>query len=156
VQSGDWIAVEEFLKRQPEATASKITNLGETTLHLAVEAGHEDIVEKLVDLMSEEDLAIPNIVGTTALAYAINAGSYRMAACMLRKNNNLLRIRNAIKEIPVNHAIIKGHIELARYLYSLTPLEDLMPEKGVDGATLCTEAIYNRSLGKNPTLHLKV
>ena len=156
MQSGDWIAAEEFLKRQPDAAVAKITGLDETALHLAVEAGHEDIVEKLVDLMSKEDLAIPNFFGGTALVYAIEVGNYRMAACMLIKNNNLPRIKDSDDDIPVNQAILRGHIELARYLYSFTPLEDLTPERGVYGATLCTQAIYNRSLGKNPTLRLKV
>jgi hypothetical protein len=145
VQSGDWIVAEEFLKRQPDAVAAKITNFGETALYVAVHSGHEHIVEKLVDLMFEEDLAIPNNAGSTALVNAVCVGNYRMAACMLRKNNNLIRIRDG-KVIPVNQAIFIGHIELARYLYSLTPLEHLMLEGGIDGSTLCIHAIYSRSL----------
>jgi ankyrin repeat protein len=156
IESGDWNTAEEFLKRQPDAVAAKITYSGNTALHLAVKAGHEDIVEKLVDLMFKEDLAISSTSGNTALSHALAAGNYRMAACMIRKNNDLLSIQDSNELIPVNEAIGHGNIELARYLYSLTPLEDLMPERGVDGATLCTQAIYNRSLGKNPTLHLKV
>jgi ankyrin repeat protein len=148
VESGNWNTAEEFLKRQPDAVSAKITYLGQTVLHLAVRAGHEDIVEKLVNLMSKEDLAIPSTTGITALAYAISAGNYRMAACMLGKNKNLLRIKDSNKVIPVNQAIFNGHIELARYLYSLTSLEHLTLERGVDGATLCTQAIYNQSLGK--------
>ena len=138
VQSGDWIAVEEFLKRQPDAAAAKITNAGETALFVAVKAGHEDIVEKLVDLMSEEDLAILDIFGVTALVHIINAGNYRMAVCMFRKNNNLLRMNDRNNDIPANQAIYLGYVELARYLYSDTLLEHLMPERGVDGATVCT------------------
>ncbi|KAE8022821.1 hypothetical protein FH972_008590 [Carpinus fangiana] len=145
IQSGDWIAAEEFLKRQPDAAAAKITKFGETALFVAVYTGHEHIVEKLVDLMSEEDLAIPNNAGNTALVEVISVGNYRMAACMLRKNNNLIRIRN-YNAIPVNLAMGVGHMELARYLYSLTPLGDLMPESGIDGSTLCIQAIHNRSL----------
>jgi hypothetical protein len=155
IQSGDWIAAEEFLKRQPDAVAAKITNFGETALFVAVYTGHEHIVEKLVDLMSDEDLAIPNNAGNTALVQVISVGNYRMAACMLRKNNNLIRTRDS-NAIPVNQAMGVGHIELARYLYSLTPLGDLMLESGIDGSTLCVQAIYNQSLGKNPTLRLKV
>ena len=135
--------------------AAKITTFGETALYVAVYVGHEHIMEKLVDLMSEEDLTIPNNVGNTTLVNVICVGNYRMAVCMLRKNNNLIRIRDC-KDILVNLAMLIGHIELAQYLYSLTPLEDLMPESGIDGFTLCIQAIYNRSLGKNPTLHLKV
>jgi ankyrin repeat protein len=148
LKSGDWNAAEEFLKRQPDAAGAKITFTNDTALHLAVTSGHEDIVEKLVNLMSEEDLAIQNTYGNTALVGIMDHENYRMAGFVLRKNNNLVRIKDSNEEIPVNKAIFNGHIKLARYLYSLTPLDDLMPERGVDGATLCTQAIYNRSLGK--------
>jgi ankyrin repeat protein len=106
-------------------------------------------VQKLVDVMSVEELAIPNTYGSTPLVGALNAGNYRMTACMLRKNNNLVSIEDEDKRIPVIQAIGNGDIELARYLYSLTPLEDLTKENGAHGATLCTRAIYTRSLGKN-------
>jgi hypothetical protein len=106
--------------------AAKITEFGETALFVAVYTGHEHIVKKLVDLMSKEDLAIPNNAGNIALVKVISVGNYRMAACMLRKNNNLIRARDC-NDIPVNLAMGVGHIELARYLYSLTPLGDLMP-----------------------------
>ncbi|XP_059434665.1 uncharacterized protein LOC132167670 isoform X2 [Corylus avellana] len=154
MESGDWNTAEEFLKRQPDAAAAKITDYGETALDLAVEAGHEDIVEKLVDLMSEEDLAIQDIFGNTALVQIINSGNYRMAACMVRKNNNLLRIKDSNQDIPVSKALFHGETELARYFYSLTPLEHLTPESGFHGATLCYRAIYNRSLYKNELLRI--
>jgi ankyrin repeat protein len=123
--------------------------VGETALSIAVAAGHEHIVEKLVDVMSVEELGILDIYGNTPLVGALNAGNYRMTACMLRKNNNLVSIEDEDKRIPVIQAIGNGDIELARYLYSLTPLEDLTKENGAHGATLCTCAIYTRSLGKN-------
>jgi ankyrin repeat protein len=148
MKSGDWNAAKEFLKRQPDSTGAKISYFDETALHLAVKAGHVDIVEKLVDLMSEEDLAIQTTFGNTALSISIDAENYMMVACMLRKNNNLLNVEDSNNDIPVNKAIFSGHIELARYLYSLTPLEDLTQERRIHGATLCTQAIYNRSLGK--------
>jgi ankyrin repeat protein len=132
--------------------SAKITVLGNTALHLAVEAGHERIVEKLVDVMSVEHLAIPTNDGNIALVLAINAGNYRMASCMLRKNNNLVSIKDSNSDIPANKAIYNGHTELARYLYSLTPLGDLTQEKAVNGATLCILAIYNQSLGNNLSL----
>jgi len=106
-------------------------------------------VEKLVDVMSEEALAIPTKSGNTALVQAINAGNYRMTACMLGKNNNLVSLKDLNSNIPAIKAIFNGHTELARFLYSRTPLEHLTQEKAVKGATLCTLAIHNRSLGNN-------
>ncbi|XP_062174259.1 ankyrin repeat-containing protein ITN1-like isoform X2 [Alnus glutinosa] len=147
LKSGDWNAVEEFLQRQPDARSAKITFLGQTALHLAVIAGHECIVEKLVDVMSVEDLAILDTDGNTALPYAISAGNYKMTACMIGKNNNLVSIKySKSSNIPANRAFYNGHTELAGYLYSHTPLEHLTQENAVDGATVCTFAIYSRCL----------
>jgi hypothetical protein len=149
VEIGQLETVKMFLELKPEAASAKITFLDETALHVAVNAGHKDIVEKLVDVMSEEDLAILDSYGNTALADAIDKGKYQMAMCMLRKNKNLVRIKDEIEEIPVIQAIDFGHTKFARYLYFLTPLADLMPENGSYGATLCAQAIRTGALGIN-------
>jgi hypothetical protein len=72
-----------------------------------------------------------------------------MAKRMLSGNKKLVSIGNATNILPVVMAIQFRHTALAGQLYSLTPPEDLMPENGVNGATLCTQAIYTRNLGKN-------
>lgn len=98
--------------------------------------------------MSEENMEIRDKTGLTALHKTTFGGNYHMAQCMLRRNRNLVRIGNMRGYIPVVLAITNGHLDLARYLYSLTPLEDLKPETGINGATLFTQAIYTRALGK--------
>jgi len=66
---------------------------------------------------------------------------------LVRETTGCLKDLNS--NIPAIKAIFNGHTELARYLYSLTPLEDLTQEKAINGATLCSLAIYNGSIGKN-------
>jgi ankyrin repeat protein len=149
VRSGNWYAVEEFLVCHPDYAGLQITSLGQTALHIAIKAGHKHIVEKLVAQMSEEELEVKNKFGNTALDDIVFKGNYQMAVCMLRKNVNLVSIKNSVNQLPVVMAILYGHIKLARYLYSLTPEEDLKPEKGKDGATLCCLAIYKGNLGNN-------
>ncbi|KAE8124500.1 hypothetical protein FH972_019379 [Carpinus fangiana] len=152
VHSGDWKSAKEFLKLHPSALSEKITFMGKTALHIAVAAGHTHIVEEIVERMSEESLEIRDNDGCTALAETTSVGNHRMAECMLRKNKHLVSIGDVSGRIPVVMAIEFGYKDLARYLYSLTPLEDLMPEKGISGATLCTQAIYTRTL--DIALHL--
>ncbi|KAL4599441.1 hypothetical protein ACB092_11G127500 [Castanea dentata] len=146
LQIGDWNATKEFLNRHPNAISAKITATEKTALHVATEARQVHIVEELVMQMSEEDLEIKDIGGYTALAQATYNGNYRIAECMLGKNENLVSIPNNNEEIPVGLALFNGHLKLARYLYLLTPLEILVPENGTIGATVVCKAIYNKAL----------
>ena len=149
LQIGDWNAAKEFLNRHPPAISAKITVRGNTALHVAAEAGHVHIVEELVKQMTEENLEIKDIYGYTALAQAAYAGNYRIAECMLGKNENLISIATNEGDIPVVLSLFNGHLKLARNLILLTPLEILMPENGTMGATVVCQAIYNKALGKN-------
>ena len=149
LQIGNWNAAKEFLNRHPHAVSAKITVWGKTALHVAAKAGHVHIVEELVKQMSEENLEIKEIHGLTALTQATYKGNHRTAECMLGKNGNLISIATNNGDLPVALALLNGHLELARYLYLLTPLEILMPEIGTMGATVVCAAIYNNALGKN-------
>ena len=149
LQIGNWNAAKEFLNRYPYAISAKITIRDQTALCVAAEAGHVHIVEELVKQLSEENLEIKDIDGYTALALAAYVGNYRMAECMLEKNEKLVGIATDKGTIPVVLALLNGHLKLARYLYLLTPPEILMLENGTMGATVVCEAIYNKALGKN-------
>ena len=75
-----------------------------------------------------------------------------MAKCIIEKSQTLLRIKNGIYDlIPVVVALTfnPDGTEMARYLYSETPLEDLMPRNGINGAMFITRAIYSKAIGKN-------
>ena len=90
VESGHWNAVEEFMNRHPGSAGLRITRYnGGTALHVAVDARHEHIVEKLVAIMSEQELEITNNDGSTALIKAIWKRNYRMVECMLGKKREL-------------------------------------------------------------------
>ena len=145
----DWIAANEFLFLHPHAIRAKITDKGETALHVAAEAGHVRIVEELVKQMSEEDLEIVDNNGYTALALAASSGYYSMAQCMLGKNKNLCRIREKQGNIPVTLALYNGHSDLAWLFYSRTPPDILDPEICSMGAVVLREAILSKTLCKN-------
>ena len=102
LQIGDWNAANKFLDRHPHAISAKITVTDKTALHVAAEAGHVHIVEELVKQMSEENLEIKDDDGLTALARAAYSGNYRMAECMLEKNENLISYRDNNGDIPAS------------------------------------------------------
>ncbi|KAF5442123.1 hypothetical protein F2P56_037170 [Juglans regia] len=109
------------------------------------DAEQEHIVEELVNMISEHDLAMLN-EGGTALHWTTISGNRRMAECLIRKNKNVLSIRNCRNELPVSLALGFGHTELARYLYSQTPIHDLEEDQGCHGASLLNRCFYNGDL----------
>ncbi|XP_042948201.1 uncharacterized protein LOC122281033 [Carya illinoinensis] len=150
LQSGDWKTAKDFLKHHPNSKTAKITTLGKTALHVSVAAGHLRTVEELMELFSEDELEVQDNNGNTALMETTYRGQYKMAECMLRRNKKLISLRsNGDRYLPVVKAMRYGHIKLARYLYSLTPLDDLVPENGTSGTIPCKAAIFNKTFGKN-------
>ncbi|KAB1225594.1 hypothetical protein CJ030_MR1G020809 [Morella rubra] len=90
VRSGELDALKDFLALNPEGTSAKITfNGDQTALHIAVRTGHVHVVEELVKRMSDENLAIQDSEGYTALAKATCNGDFRMVQCMIDKNPKL-------------------------------------------------------------------
>ncbi|XP_042956321.1 uncharacterized protein LOC122292158 isoform X3 [Carya illinoinensis] len=144
VREGQWDDARDFiLKRGGNSLTAKITPLGQTALHVAVVFQQVDIVERLVEMMSPEDLEIQDDEGLTALAQTAIRGSLRMARCMIDGNpNRLITIGNNWGlNIPVVLALRFERRQLAHFLYHHTPLEALLPEEGSNGATVVTKAI---------------
>ena len=151
IREGEWDAANQFIISNPRVVIAKISITGSTALHIAIFEGHMNIVEELVKIMSEENLKFKNRGGYTVLGYCAIAGNIQMAKCIIGKSRTLLSIGNGSDDlIPVVLALrYNPHgIEMARYLYSQTPLEDLMPRNGINGATFITRAIYSKAIGK--------
>ncbi|XP_035543279.1 uncharacterized protein LOC109004069 isoform X33 [Juglans regia] len=121
---------QDFDQPGDKACNKIITDRDETALHVAVLNGHEHIVEELMNRMSDESLAMYDRDGYTALITAAVLGNRKMVECMLTKKSDLIRIKSNSngKNLPVVMAIDFGQIEMARYLYDLTPEGDLIPQ----------------------------
>ena len=65
---------------------------------------------------------------------------------MVEKNERLLVIPDFSARIPVTQALGFGHIEMARYLYSVTPFGVL---QGMHGADLLIKCYYSKMFGKS-------
>ncbi|CAL8118464.1 unnamed protein product [Prunus armeniaca] len=135
VKLGDWRKAKEFLTRDPNAIRAR-SSTGGTALHIATKFGHEHIVEELVQLMTPEDLEIQKHTSWTALHFAARL-NFKMVECMVRKNKKLLGIAEESNGLtPILLAAQFDLWDIVRYLYSLTPIQDLMPENGPYGAAL--------------------
>lgn len=147
VYSGNLVFVKEFLQSHPDATKKLDSLTGVPALQLAVSAKNVEMVEELVQLMPEKDLEIIGGNGDTALTAAAVVGIKSMAKCMVEKRNNLVNIANGENLIPVSIAVLNNHKDMARYLYSVTRLEDLEKHQGKQGATLIVACIQMRHYG---------
>ncbi|XP_021825764.1 ankyrin repeat-containing protein NPR4-like [Prunus avium] len=135
VKLGDWRKAKEFLTRDPNAIRA-IYSTGGTALHIATKFGHEHIVEELVQSMTPEDLEIVEDDNWTALHLAARL-NLKMVECMVTKNKKLLGIADGSYGLtPILVGAQFDLWDIVRYLYSLTPIQDLMPENGPYGAGL--------------------
>ena len=110
--NGDWKYVKGMQNIQ-----RKITNKGETTLHVAAAANHEDFVKNLVNILPKENLTDVNDFGNTALTYAAAVGNVKIAKVMLNKNPEL---PNLGRMKPLFMAASLGHSQMVQFLYSET------------------------------------
>ncbi|XP_060675754.1 uncharacterized protein LOC132805026 [Ziziphus jujuba] len=132
LQDGDRNATREFITQHPKAVRTIITLTGRTALYVAVMAGHTEIVETvLVEKMSPKDLEMKDSIGITALTAAIyyNA-NIKIAECMIQKNKKSPIVVDQGEVMPLVMAFRVNHIEMGRYLYSITPIEDLLASDG--------------------------
>ncbi|KAM2203976.1 hypothetical protein ACFX1S_023666 [Malus domestica] len=106
-----------------------------TPIVIAAEHDRWDIVEELVQLMTEEQLETKNNSGQTALIIAA-AKNIKIVECLVAKNNKLLRIADGDQMTPILSAAKNDRWDIVRYLYPLTRLEDLKPENGPCGSQL--------------------
>ncbi|XP_070673571.1 uncharacterized protein [Malus domestica] len=108
---------------------------GSTPIVIAANKDRWDIVEELVQLMTEEQLETKNDDGETALTIAA-AKDLKIVKCLVAKNNKLLRIADGDQMTPILSAAKNDRWDIVRYLYPLTRLEDLKPENGPCGSQL--------------------
>ncbi|XP_007048307.2 PREDICTED: uncharacterized protein LOC18611803 isoform X1 [Theobroma cacao] len=143
VDSGDLEATKKILDQHPSALSSSLSADGDTALHIAVLAGHVEIVEELVGHMSAQEIAVKQKFGSTALNFAAVGGVTEIAELLLKKNRELLTITNEYDQIPLVVAALYGHRNLVQYLYEETPKEELDPTNKNHGALLLTACIID-------------
>ncbi|XP_024018094.1 uncharacterized protein LOC21395448 [Morus notabilis] len=161
---GNWEMAKTNLDQHPDAVRARIDVSGNTLLHVAVSAGHLHIVKELVQLLTEEDLMMRQKDGFTVLTFAIVIGNISIVKYLIRENKKLVRIFPTYPDIPISVAVTLGFQEMARYLYSETPGEDLtLPENGMISSSLISECIYRKQfdipihlLGRCPGLAITV
>ncbi|RZC82071.1 hypothetical protein C5167_044648 [Papaver somniferum] len=138
---GDWETAKETIEDDPGALTAKITHAGETALHVAILSAKLNTVKELLKLLPPEALEAKSNPGNPAISFAASLGITEIAKLVVEKNNGVLRIINQYGRIPLVAAVLNGKEDMVRYLYSVTPEEELDPDTSKNGATFLTGAI---------------
>ncbi|KAL6287614.1 hypothetical protein ACE6H2_012004 [Prunus campanulata] len=141
VTNGDWDSAKEYLGINPDVIRKRGSVSGATALHSALVLDYEDMAMSLVELMAEEDLEIQDANGVTVIGIAAAKGLAQVAKCIVEKNKKILSLPCLGYQIPLLAAYSSGHWKLARFFYSLTPLEALLRDNGIGGAELISESL---------------
>ncbi|KAL6315199.1 hypothetical protein AAG906_037431 [Vitis piasezkii] len=122
VLNGDWESASKLLKDDPRSFSAPIGTDDSRMLHIAVELGEARMgfVEKLVEFMPSEALALRDSDGATALFNAARAGNIKAVKLLVNKNPSLPNICQRDNFAPLHSAVRYGHKELTLYLLSVT------------------------------------
>ncbi|KAJ6938719.1 hypothetical protein NC651_005221 [Populus alba x Populus x berolinensis] len=108
--SDGWDKVIEIYTRKSIAHRAKITNSGDTALHIAVIGGKKTTVEQLVSLMSLEEadkaLRVKNERGYTPLHLAAFVGNASLCDCLASKIYSDEEFRNSSEKIEAGYDIL--------------------------------------------------
>ncbi|XP_027362857.1 uncharacterized protein LOC113870467 [Abrus precatorius] len=128
-----WHEAKSLLNRNKNTMLIFSTSASErTALHVAVIAGHERIVNNLVNRGKKKLAEMRDKDGYTALALAAElTRNTEIARIMVEMKGGggekLLTMMTRKDEIPVLLAASKGHKKMTRYLFRKTPLHALLP-----------------------------
>jgi ankyrin repeat protein len=91
----------------------------------AIEAGHKDIVLKLIEKMTPEQIGAKNADGQTALHMAARKGSTEIAAALIEKmNSEQIAAKNQYTQTALHLAANRGHKDIVLKL-----IEKMTPEQ---------------------------
>ncbi|PRQ26031.1 putative ankyrin repeat-containing domain, PGG domain-containing protein [Rosa chinensis] len=125
-----WEEVVRAYRQNERAHKARITKSGDTALHIAVSDGQEEIVEKLVKLVSKKELTlkIQNERGNTPLHLAAAQGNVRMCKCIAEGRAYLVGILNKDKETPLFLAALHGKKDAFLWLHYICTPDDSHPK----------------------------
>ncbi|XP_044496052.1 uncharacterized protein LOC123218612 isoform X2 [Mangifera indica] len=117
---GDWYTAERIFKENENDITAKLSNEGDTALHIAAEARRTTFVEKLVEKMQKDDLSVKNNAGNTAFFLAASSNKVAIVKAMMKKNEELIKKKGEKDMLPLVMAAMMGNKEMIEYLYEAT------------------------------------
>ncbi|KAM7473579.1 hypothetical protein LguiB_020822 [Lonicera macranthoides] len=140
---GNWEFIENFIDKDKDALTAKINEISMTTLQVVIGTGqYNQMVQKLVQLMPTEALALTDDYGNNALTVAAIIGNKEAASILVKKNPSLLHMRNNKGLLPIMRAASNAHKSTLVFLLGVHK-EDVGPcsLKGQAGVELLISII---------------
>ncbi|XP_057461123.1 uncharacterized protein LOC130751544 [Actinidia eriantha] len=127
---GDWDTILEIYQQFPEVHDANITITHDTALHMAVLSGQEDVVKKLVHIISmtgdrigdaaKKAVNVQNERGNTPLHLAAAMGNVEMCKLLAKVDVKLITdVRNSESETPFFVAALNGKKDAFLCLHDL-------------------------------------
>ncbi|GJX18836.1 ankyrin repeat-containing protein [Tanacetum coccineum] len=122
--NGDWETAKLILDKRPELVRFCISRQLGTALHVAATTEETKMtlqfVKNLVNMMTREELELPNQFSNTAFWIASATGNVNMAMVMMEKNPSLQYIRGANSLLPLAKSASGGKYKIVKYLYDVS------------------------------------
>ena len=154
---GEWEIVVAIYRNNDSLFCNhKLNKFGETALHLTVSHGPENIVEDLVQIISqqgsiEDVLKITNNEGNNPLHLAAATGSLRKCICIAEAHPQLGKERNKMGESPLFLAALHGKTDIFLCLHHICSgeLDDNSYYRRKGGETILHCAIKRECWGEH-------
>ncbi|XP_042752260.1 ankyrin repeat-containing protein NPR4 isoform X2 [Lactuca sativa] len=151
-RKGDWDRVERILREGRVTVIDKITNNGNTALHVAVGTSKKrEFLEKLLEMIPENTqlLDVRNSDGSTPLHVAAIIGNTEAADILVARNHESLFAKDNKGQTPLALALSNMHTETARHLLQHidTVTDDIQKDalfSGTTGDDLLVTAISSK------------
>ncbi|MED6107473.1 hypothetical protein PIB30_014324, partial [Stylosanthes scabra] len=118
--SGDWVKASSYNQTHPNWMRIPLSDDGDTALHMAVSMEQTNFVEKLIKLMSVEDMEILKVNGNTAFSMAAISGNVEIAKLLLQKNPRLAWIKGHKNMLPIELASSANQPLMVSFLFERT------------------------------------
>ncbi|XP_044478623.1 uncharacterized protein LOC123205671 [Mangifera indica] len=140
---GDWKTATSLIGDNRNLWISRMTTSAETVLMVAARSLKWEFVEKLVELLTPDELAMQNIYGDTVLHYVTFSESIKTAELLVRKCSELTQIVSENGATPLLVSLrLSLYKDMIWYLALVTRLQLNSPTCPFTG-TLSTELFCN-------------
>ncbi|CAI9293412.1 unnamed protein product [Lactuca saligna] len=145
----EWSSVEEMLVGRHITVIDKITNNGNTALHVAISTSKKlELLEKMLRLTPENTqlMNVRNSDGSTLLHVAAIIGNTEAAKILVERNPDLLLATDNVGHTPLAIALSNMHTETARHLLKHINTEEVKDAlfSGTSGDELLVTVISSK------------